>query len=103
MTMNNDIDRIKRRAARLDQQFKILVSKKDFQEDVAAFRKKWNIDPGKLKTTDDTQDWWHSHYENADKWRGEEWPKYKVELIALEKAALDLNNKEVKLQEVYGA
>ena len=96
MTMKKGSDdRFKRKVARLEQRFKILISRKDFQNDVRAFRKKWHIDPKKLTNIDENQKWWHQHYENDERWYREDWQKYRLELIDLEKAALDLNNDKV--------
>jgi len=95
MTMKNQNDKHKERVSRYNQRFKILVSRDDFQKDIARFRKKWEIDPDKLKSTDEHQAWWHQHYVNADNWERDNWPKYRQELIELQKAAIDVNNKSV--------
>lgn len=96
MTMKKgENDRFKQRVARLEQRFKILISRRDFQEDVRAFRNKWHIDPKKLTTIDENQAWWHQHYENDEKWHRDDWPKYREEIVGLQKAALDLDNKKV--------
>lgn len=92
---NNQDTSFDKAVERYSQRFKILVNKPDFQNDIAAFRKKWDIDPSKLQASDSVQDWWNTHYANDDRWRREVWPKHLEEIPALEKAALDMGNVEV--------
>ena len=99
MKMKKDNDTNRRRLSRLEQKFKILLHRSDFQSDVIDFRKKWDIDPDKLEQNNNEEDWWNTHYNNADKWRVEEWPKYREELVALETAALDIKNEEVNYKQ----
>lgn len=95
MTMKNHNDKHKQRVSRHNQRFTILISRDDFQEDIERFREKWQIDPDKLKTNEEHQAWWLSHYKNADDWDRDNWSRYRKELVDLEKAALDRDNKEV--------
>lgn len=97
--MKNNSEKHKKLANRYDQRFKIVVARPEFQDDVADFRKKWDIDPANLKTTDSREDWWHKHYENDNKWTTEKLPAYRKELVELRTAAIDPNDDSISYKE----
>ncbi len=73
------------RELRVNQKLKILLERKDFQTDIAVFRKKWNISKGGFKTEDGYREWMGWLETQTDKYIDENWSKCRAELQELSK------------------
>lgn len=87
---------IERKAKRVQQKAKVLVNRPDFQEDMLALRKKWDIPETGITEEKDNQLWNRKLNYDTDKYYDEEWPKYREELDQLRESG---KYKEFKARE----
>src|SRR3990172_7106828 len=81
----DDQNYLQKQRKRLSQKRELLASNPGFQKDIASLRIKWNIPYGGIQSDEESEKWYHHHYEQADKHGEEVWPKQKLLLENLRK------------------
>lgn len=81
----SDKQPVNRLAERQQQKFLLLLSRDDFQQDIASLRIKWAIPAEGLGIPANHEEWWRTHDNNADGYEDKNYEANRLEVLAAER------------------